>query len=51
MVRCDDRAGGVFRLSDKSVELQVMGTFEVTDGKINPWRDCFDTNQFSSRMG
>ena len=40
----------VFRLSDKSVELQVMGTFEVTDGKINAWRDYFDMNQFTSRM-
>jgi limonene-1,2-epoxide hydrolase len=41
----------VFRLSHKSFELQVMGTFEVTDGKINAWRDYFDMNQFSSRMG
>jgi len=41
----------VFRLSDKSFELQVMGTFEVTDGKINAWRDYFDANQFTSRMG
>ena len=41
----------VFTLSDKSFELQVMGTFEVTDGKIDAWRDYFDTNQFTSRMG
>jgi len=41
----------VFTLSDKSFDLQVMGTFEVTDGKINGWRDYFDTNQFTSRMG
>ena len=41
----------VFRLPDKSFELQVMGTFEVTGGKINAWRDYFDTNQFTSRMG
>ena len=41
----------VFTLSDKSFELQVMGTFEVTDGKINAWRDYFDANQFTSRMG
>jgi limonene-1,2-epoxide hydrolase len=41
----------VFRLPDKSFELQVMGTFEVTDGKINAWRDYFDMNQFTSRMG
>jgi limonene-1,2-epoxide hydrolase len=41
----------VFRLSSKSFELQVMGTFELTDGKINAWRDYFDMNQFTSRMG
>jgi limonene-1,2-epoxide hydrolase len=41
----------VFRLSGKSFELPVMGTFEVTDNKINAWRDYFDTNQFTSRMG
>jgi limonene-1,2-epoxide hydrolase len=41
----------VFRLSDRSFELQVMGTFEITDGKIDAWRDYFDANQFSSRMG
>ena len=41
----------VFRLADKSFELPVMGTFEVSDGKINAWRDYFDTNQFTSRMG
>src|ERR1700756_4406899 len=41
----------VFRLSGKSFELQVMGTFEVTGGKINAWRDYFDVNQFTSRMG
>ena len=40
----------VFRLSDKSFELQVMGTFEITDGKINAWRDYFDMDQFTSRM-
>jgi limonene-1,2-epoxide hydrolase len=41
----------VFRRSDKSFELQVMGAFEVTDGKIDAWRDYFDVNQFTSRMG
>jgi len=40
----------VFRVADKSFELQVMGTFEITDGKINAWRDYFDMNQFTSRM-
>jgi limonene-1,2-epoxide hydrolase len=41
----------VFRLRDRSFELQVMGTFEVSHGKINAWRDYFDMNQFTSRMG
>jgi limonene-1,2-epoxide hydrolase len=41
----------VFKLPDKSFELQVMGSFEVSHGKINAWRDYFDMNQFSSRMG
>lgn len=41
----------VFRISDRSFELPVMGTFEIRDGKINAWRDYFDMNQFTSRMG
>src|SRR5216683_7568394 len=41
----------VFKLPGKSFELQVMGTFEVRDGKISAWRDYFDLNQFTSRMG
>ena len=41
----------VFTLPGKSFELQVMGTFEVRAGKINAWRDYFDLNQFTSRMG
>jgi len=41
----------VFKLPSKSFELQVMGTFEVSDGKITAWRDYFDQNQFINRMG
>jgi limonene-1,2-epoxide hydrolase len=41
----------VFKLPDKSIELPVMGTFEVADGKITAWRDYFDMNQFTSQMG
>jgi limonene-1,2-epoxide hydrolase len=40
-----------FKLPKKSFELPVMGTFEVRDGKISAWRDYFDMNQFTSRMG
>jgi limonene-1,2-epoxide hydrolase len=41
----------VFKLSDTSFGLPVMGTFEVRDGKISAWRDYFDMNQFISQMG
>ena len=41
----------VFTLAGKSFELPVMGTFEVKDGKISAWRDYFDINQFTSRVG
>ena len=40
----------VFKLRDKTFEVPVMGTFEVSDGKINAWRDYFDLNQFTSQM-
>jgi limonene-1,2-epoxide hydrolase len=40
-----------FTLPDKSFELPVMGIFEVSDGKIYAWRDYFDMNQFTTRMG
>ena len=33
-----------------TIELPVMGTFEVVDGKIAAWRDYFDLNQFMSQM-
>jgi len=39
----------VFKFPDKSIELPVMGTFEVRDGKIAAWRDYFDMNQFTSQ--
>jgi len=41
----------VFTLPDRSFELPVMGTFEISDGKIKAWRDYFDINQFTTRMG
>ena len=40
----------VFKLADKSFELPVMGTFEVSDGKISAWRDYFDKDQFTNQM-
>ena len=41
----------VFYAGPKTIELPVMGTFEVTDdGKISAWRDYFDMNQFMSQL-
>lgn len=31
-----------FLLGDKTVALEVMGAFELRDGKIAAWRDYFD---------
>jgi limonene-1,2-epoxide hydrolase len=35
----------VFVMPNGKVELPVMGTFEVRDGKIAAWRDYFDMKQ------
>lgn len=40
-----------FKIGAKWVELRVMGTFELRDGKICAWRDYFDLAQFQSQMG
>ena len=40
----------VFVLPTGKVELPVMGTFEVKDGKIAAWRDYFDMKQFMDQM-
>ena len=40
----------VFHLPNGTIELPVMGTFEVRDGKIAAWRDYFDVNMFMSQM-
>ena len=40
-----------FITADRTIELPVMGVFEVTDdGRISAWRDYFDLNQFMSQM-
>ena len=39
-----------FLIKGKWLELPVMGTFEVADGKIAAWRDYFDMNQFQSQL-
>jgi limonene-1,2-epoxide hydrolase len=40
----------VFVLPNTRIELPVMGTFEVRDGKIAAWRDYFDLNQYMSQI-
>jgi limonene-1,2-epoxide hydrolase len=40
----------VFYLPNGTIELPVMGTFEVKDGKIAAWRDYFDLNQYMSQL-
>jgi limonene-1,2-epoxide hydrolase len=34
----------------RTIELPVMGTFEVRDGRITAWRDYFDLNQFMTQL-
>ena len=40
----------VFQFPGATIELPVMGTFEVDGGKITAWRDYFDMNQFMSQL-
>jgi limonene-1,2-epoxide hydrolase len=39
------KAGG------RTLTAQVMGVFEIRDGKIAAWRDYFDTAGFRAQMG
>ena len=39
-----------FLIGEKWVELPVMETFVIRDGKVAQWRDYFDMNQFTSQM-
>jgi len=41
----------VFVTAGGRIDLPVMGTFEVRDGRIAAWRDYFDLNQFLSQAG
>jgi limonene-1,2-epoxide hydrolase len=40
----------VFTTPTQTIELPVMGTFEVRDGSIAAWRDYFDLDQFMSQL-
>lgn len=39
-----------FVMGGKKLELPVMGTFEVNDGKITAWRDYFDMATWTKQM-
>jgi limonene-1,2-epoxide hydrolase len=40
-----------FTLGEKKINLDVMGTFELRDGKIAAWRDYFDLAQWTKQAG
>jgi limonene-1,2-epoxide hydrolase len=40
----------IFRYADRTIELPVMGTFEVHDGKITAWRDYFDLATYMNQL-
>jgi limonene-1,2-epoxide hydrolase len=40
----------VFVLPHVTIELPVMGTFEVEGDKIAAWRDYFDLNQYMTQL-
>ena len=40
----------VFVLPNVTIELPVMGTFEVRGGKIAAWRDYFDLHQYMTQL-
>ena len=39
-----------FEIGGKWIELRVMGSFELRDGKIAHWRDYFEMKQFTDQM-
>jgi limonene-1,2-epoxide hydrolase len=40
----------IFTFPDGRIDLPVMGTFEIRDGKIAAWRDYFDMAMFLDQM-
>ena len=39
-----------FHMNGKDAALPVMGTFEISDGKISAWRDYFDLAQITAML-
>lgn len=40
-----------FTTGDRKITLDVMGVFELRDGKIAAWRDYFDLAQWTKQSG
>ena len=40
-----------FTTGDKKIALDVMGVFELREGKIAAWRDYFDMAQWTKQVG
>ncbi len=40
-----------FQMGERIVALEVMGAFELRDGKIAAWRDYFDMASWTKQMG
>lgn len=40
-----------FVTGEKEIKLDVMGTYELRDGKIAAWRDYFDLAQWTKQAG
>jgi limonene-1,2-epoxide hydrolase len=40
----------IFEMEKVTIELPVMGTFELRDGKIAKWRDYFDLNVYMTQL-
>lgn len=39
-----------FLVGENWIEIPVMGTFELRDGKLSAWRDYFDLAQFQKQL-
>lgn len=39
-----------FKINGTWIALPVMGTFEVSNGKITAWRDYYDAAQFNEQL-
>ena len=40
-----------FKTEKGWLEIRVMGTFELNDGKVQEWRDYFDMAEFQKQLG